>query len=188
MTEDAFLHRARTLENRFFAEKDSELLEKIRQERFEQITAQELGEATGITDLALLANLAKLKLSKESLAALSVVPLIEVAWADGSITDDERDAVLKAALESGLPKDGPGYRQMRVWLETRPNPELLGAWKDYIAAVSKQLSEADHKSVRDNLLARTKQVAQAAGGYFGFGSISPSEQKVLDQLAAAFDK
>ena len=39
-----------------------------------------------------------------------------------------------------------------------------------------------------NLLARTKQVAQAAGGYLGFGSISPSEQKVLDQLAAAFDK
>lgn len=188
MKEDAFLHRARTLEDRFFAQKDAELLDKIRQQRFEEITAQDLGEATGITDPALLGNLAKLKLSRESLAALSVVPLVEVAWADGSIAEDERAAVLKAALESGLPKDGPGYRQLQVWLETRPNPELLGAWKDYIAALSKHLSDADHKSVRDNLLARTKQVAQAAGGYLGFASISPSEQKVLDQLATAFDK
>lgn len=188
MTEEAFYHRARTLEDRFFAQRDVELLEKLRQRRYEEVTVEELGHASGITDKALLANLAKLKITPQTLAALSVVPLIDVAWADGSIAPEEREAVLKAAVESGMPKDGPGYRQLETWLTTRPDERLLDVWADYVATLSKHLDPKDYHHVRDNLLARAKNVAQAAGGYLGYGSISPSEHKVLDKLAAAFAK
>lgn len=186
MTEDAFAHRARTLEDRFFAEKDANLLEKLRQRHYEEITIDELGAASGISDRVLLANLAKFKINPQTLAALSVIPLVEVAWADGAVAPEEREAVLKAAIESGIPKDGPGYRQLENWLTTRPDETLLAAWKDYLAALAEKLGAQDYRSVGDKLIANAKGVARAAGGYLGFGSISPSEQKVLDQLAAAF--
>src|SRR5262245_10054726 len=126
--EEAFKHRARSLEEQFFAKRDTELLEKLRQRRYEEVTVVELGEASGITDPNLLANLAKLQINPATLAALSVVPLIDVAWADGTVSPEERDAVLKAAVESGVQKDGPGYRQLQAWLETRPSEQLMEVW------------------------------------------------------------
>ena len=33
----------------------------------------------------------------------------------------------------------------------------------------------------------TRAIAEAAGGFFGFGSISDDEQKMLKRLEAAFD-
>jgi hypothetical protein len=40
---------------------------------------------------------------------------------------------------------------------------------------------------RSEILARTRAVASATGGFLGLGKISRVEQKVLDELFAAFD-
>src|SRR5437763_2479063 len=58
---------------------------------------QELRKASGMTDPALLDQLVALGMTGKTVAALSLVPLIWVAWADGVIQDNERTAILHAA-------------------------------------------------------------------------------------------
>ena len=38
----------------------------------------------------------------ERLAALALAPLVEVAWADGAVTEAERQGVLEAAKRMGI--------------------------------------------------------------------------------------
>lgn len=189
MADDPFQHRARSLEERFFASKDADLLEKLRQKGAAEITKKDIADATGIQDEALLDRLVKLDVNVQTLAALSIVPLVEVAWADGSIAESERKTILKAALESGIAADGPGYRQLEAWLDKRPDAEMLAAWKHYIAELASRLDQPSIDRVRDNLLTRAKQVATSAGGgILGLGAVSPSEKRKLDELEAAFRK
>jgi hypothetical protein len=60
--------------------------------------------ASGITDDALLDKLVALNLHGETLAALSLDPLVMVAWADGHIDKGERIALLSAASGGGCTK------------------------------------------------------------------------------------
>lgn len=188
MTEDVFDRRGRALEETFFAKKNQELLGKLRQKRAGEITKRDISEATGIDDDELLERLVNLKLNVESLEALSVVPLVEVAWADGMIDHRERVAILEAATEAGIREDGPGYRMLQEWLDDKPDLELLASWKDYVAALAERLDPEAYERVRDNLLKRARKVAEAAGGLLGVGRISAAEEKKLAELAAAFRK
>jgi hypothetical protein len=74
-----------------------------------------------------------------------------------------------------------------VWLKQKPGPELMEAWEHYIQALSQQLSPEERQSLKEEVLADARTIANAAGGFLGFGTLSPEEQKVLDQLEAAFN-
>ena len=75
--------REKALEELFFEKHNRKLAEQLRAER-EQTEAQEgLATLTGIEDEALLETLVGLDLRVETWAALSLLPLVEVAWADG---------------------------------------------------------------------------------------------------------
>lgn len=176
------------MEDVFFQRVDAELLEKLRQRLRDEITKEDIAAATGIRDAQLLDRLVGIHISVQTLAALSVIPLIEVVWADGRMEKNERDAVLKAADEAGIPEGGPGHRLLEPWLAQPPDAALLSAWKDYVAALAQALDEETYAQVRDNLLARARDVAAAAGGILGVGSISAVEKQKLAELEAAFGK
>jgi hypothetical protein len=182
----AFEKRGAAMEEIFFQQQDTDLLEKLRSKQFEQITKDDIRQATGIQDDDLLDRLVGMKISVQSLAALSVIPLVEIAWADGELHDRERQAVLQAADAAGIPHDGPGYKLLQEWLAAMPPATMLSAWKDYIEAMAETLSPEDYNRVRDDLLTRAKQVAMAAGGFLGLGKISDAEQRKLSELEAAF--
>ena len=136
----------------------------------------------------MLGQLVDLDVSSETLAALSLVPLIAVAWADGSLDAKERQAVLAAAEQLGLETKHPGYQLLERWLKQKPDKKLLAAWKGYAATLSQTLSEAAKEALKEELLGRGRAVAEAAGGLLGFGNkVSKSEQAVLDDLERAFD-
>jgi hypothetical protein len=184
---DIFEKRGTALEEVFFQKKDADLLEKLRAKQYGQITKDDIRKATGIQDDDLLDRLVGMKITVQSLAALSVIPLVEVAWADGELDDRERKAVLKAADDAGIPHDGPGYKLLQEWLGSKPPAQMLSAWKDYIEAMADTLKPEDYASVRDNLLKRAEQVAKSAGGFLGISKISDAEQKKLNELKAAFN-
>ena len=118
--------------------------------------------------------------------AFSLIPLIEVAWADWEIQEKEREAVLNAAYARGIEKGSTTCELLENWLKRRPGPEMLETWKHYVGVITSKM-DASHRTVfRDGVMAQAKGVAEAAGGFLGFGSrISDAEQKVLDDLAAA---
>ena len=74
------------------------------------------------------------------------------------------------------------------WLHDPPGPELLEAWKHYVQAVCANFGSAGVSEFRQEIMDRARKVAAAAGGILGVHAISGAEQKLLDELDAAFGK
>lgn len=179
--------RRKALEETFFAKQNHRLLAELRAKRALAERKESLSAASGIRDDAVLEQLAELGLASETLAALSLAPLVEVAWADGGVDQREREAVLAAAEQVGIVKGEPSAQLLENWLEERPGSELHLAWKEYVEALSRQLSAEAAAALRQDLLGRARAVAEASGGLLGFGAkVSVSERAVLEELEKAF--
>ena len=186
MSSDFLGDRRRALEESFFARKDHELMESMRAELETKERKEALAEVCGISDAATLDQLVTLDLSVETVAALSMIPLIEVAWSDGTMGEKEKEAILSASLEQGISSGSAAGELLKSWLASKPEPALLEAWKDYVQALGESLDATAKAAVHDVILSRARAVAEAAGGILGLGSkVSASEQAVLDELEAA---
>lgn len=122
---DPLKDRGRGLEDAFFAKQDALLRQKLAEQRDSQGRRAALSEASGITDEALLDKLIAADISPALLAAITLVPPVLVAWADGQIDAAERAALLDAAAKAGLTPDSPGHALFQGWLGTRPPAHLL---------------------------------------------------------------
>jgi hypothetical protein len=177
------------LENAFFAERDSILIENLKTMRRMQETKDALSKVSGIRNDAVLQKLVDLNVRPETLASLAVIPLVEVAWADGKIDEAEREAVKKAARDV-LPKDASIELQLvDRWLEQKPPENMLTAWTHYIEGLCEELGETEKSALKTELLGQARLVAQASGGFLGLTSkVSPQEKAILDQMDGAFCK
>lgn len=187
MSKEFLGDRERALEEVFFAEQDQALLRRLREADAAKSKKEALSAASGITEDGVLEKLVGLGVDSATVTALSLAPLVLVAWADGELDDKERGAVLSAAVEAGVDETGPGHQLLGRWLATKPPPNLLATWTDYIRAISPTLSEGARRDLKSNLLGRARQVSEAAGGFLGAGwKTSPAEKDVLARLERAF--
>jgi hypothetical protein len=187
MKKDSFSTRKNELEEKFFSKRDKELLEALREKVASKERKKALAEASGIDDETLLDQLDEIDVRGETLAALSLVPLVAVAWADGTVDARERKAVMAAAEQRGIERGHAGYQLLDGWLEQKPDPKLLAVWKGYVEKLSPSLSEPARNALKQDLLGRARAVAEAAGGLLGLGNkVSKAEQAVLDDLEKAF--
>lgn len=185
---DSLHERGKAMEDRFFAEKDEKLLEQLRADLSAKESRDALEAASGITDVAVLDALNECGITPESLASVSLIPLVAVAWADGVMDEAEKKAILKAAATAGINSDTASYTMLERWLAARPGVELLDSWKAYISTVKASLNESAFALLKDSVLGRAEEVAEAAGGFLGLGNkVSVSEERVLKELAAAFE-
>jgi hypothetical protein len=171
------------LEEQFFKSLDHQLLERLREKNEIEHTAETIMQLTGISDHAVAAKIASLKVSSETLAAFRLVPLVAVAWASDYIDPNEKYVIDQAAEKAGL--DEAAMNLLGEWIKNRPGSELLDTWCDYAAALVASLDESHRRSLRDQILSQATQVAQAAGGILGFGSISPGEKATIDKIRSA---
>jgi tellurite resistance protein/phosphotransferase system HPr-like phosphotransfer protein len=187
MSESILASRRAGLEEAFFARHNEELRQRMLQADAEKFRKETLMAATGIVDDAVLARLMALQIGTGTLAALTLVPMVLVAWADGAISAEEHRAILAGAKEAGLQQGGPALELLEAWLHTRPAPALFQAWKDYVAALTHTLTPEERRSLESSVLAQAHKVASATGSFLGLTSpISDSENKVLRELAASF--
>ncbi len=126
------------------------------------------------------------------LAAISLVPLIHVAWASSVVEDAEKEAILNAAKEQGIDKESHAHQLLDVWLggdapDIGEPPHLYDCWVDYVGALKATMSEDQYDCLRAEIVDFATEVAKAAGGFLGIGSISKAERQALSQIAAAFD-
>jgi hypothetical protein len=187
MSKDQLGDRAKAMEESFFAKQNEALRQRLRESEETQTKKQALSAASGITDDALLDKLVALNLQGETLAALSLVPLVVVAWADGRIDSGERTAVLSAANSEGLHKDETSYQLLEQWLANPPPPDLLVKWKAYIQALSATLDNEARQALKSAILDRAREIANAAGGFLGIGGkVSKAEKAILEDLERSF--
>jgi len=126
-------------------------------------------------------------MSGQTVAALSLVPLLRVAWADGKLDEKERDAILQAAQSKGIEPGSASHALLDGWLVRKPDASLHDAWAAYVAALSSSLTQEQREHLRDQLVGFARRVAEAAGGFLGVGKVSAAEEKALAAIEAAFE-
>lgn len=177
----------KALEDSFFAKENERLLKKLRETHEEMERRDAMREALNLDDDEIINALIALDVKPETVAALSVVPLVEVAWADGKIQYEELQAILKAAEERGIKAGTPGYYLLEGWLKQKPGPELLDTWKRYAGRLQEQLGPGARDELRFRLIDRARKVAESAGGIMGMLTISKAELAVLEELEHALE-
>ncbi len=189
MPSDEFLgDRKKALEESFFARQNELLLEKRRAEKTRLAAREALQEASQIRDEAVLERLVDLEIGPDTWTALSLIPLVEVAWADGVLEDKERKAILEAAADTGVRPGKTSYELLESWLGEKPDGRLLEVWGEYVVGIAGRLDESGKRTLHDEIIGGARRVAEAAGGILGFGNkISSEEQAVIDKLERAFD-
>lgn len=182
---DAFVERGRSLEEEYFRKKDRELIEKMRQAAAAEQARGELGRKTGLQDPALLDELRELGLTAETVVLLPLVPVLEVAWAEGSITPAERSLILELARSRGIAEGSAADRQLADWLDSRPDPDVFRRAGRLVAALLASGSEDARLGLTaDTLISYCERIAAASGGILGIGRISAEERALLSKIAA----
>ncbi|MEE3371991.1 MAG: hypothetical protein VX346_21845 [Planctomycetota bacterium] len=179
--------RRRALEESFFSKKNKQLLDALREELSQADRKQALSTAAQIDDDRTLDLLVQADISVESLLAFKLVPLVEVAWADASIAESEREAILAAAESKGIRPSDVAYQLLQNWLGEPLTEEVKLAWRSYASGLVESLGAEQCAAIRAEVLGKAREVAQSAGGILGIGNkISPVESQVMAELEEAF--
>lgn len=179
-----FGDRGRALEDAFFAKKDQQLLEALRSQLDNcESAADKLQAVSGITDAAILEQLASHGMTPETLAAVVLIPLVQVAWADYVMDDREKKAILDGAKATGLQESDPIYTLLASWIDHKPEATLMETWRHYAIELKAMVSASVMAKISHTIIHRSREVALAAGGILGLGNkISKAEQVVLDEI------
>jgi hypothetical protein len=140
-----------------------------------------------MNDAELRAVLHGLGVDDESCRVIALLPLVQVAWADGRIQDREKTIIQKVALERGL-LEGEGAKLLEGWLRFRPSAGYLGRGRTALAELAKRARRDDGVSPETlgDVVALCEQVASAAGGLFDrVATVSGAERGALTEIAAA---
>jgi len=170
---------ARTLEDAFFTKENARLLEQLKGKQ----KREALREMVKVEDETFLDRLIELGIGPETVLALTLVPLIAVAWADGTLDGRERDAIIKAAEEKGVSPETAGHQLLETWLSRRPERELFDSWKQYVRGIWETFTDEERQRMRERTLDWALAVAEASGGFLGvISKVSPSERVVIKEL------
>lgn len=184
---DPFGDRRKSLEEAFFKDKDQQLMEKMRSELSAMEDKKQLAHVSGIVEERVLDHLVKAGVKAETLAAVSLIPLVEVAWADGSISPEERDAVLNAAAAHGVEQGTAPHEILKAWLKDRPDSHVIAAWKEYVREMARLMPKEAIAEFKRTMIDRATRVAESAGGFLGLATISKHERAAIDELAKVYD-
>lgn len=177
-------------EQKYYAEKEL----KERKERERKRTSeserdakrQALADVIKVDDADILDDLIALGYDEDTVGVLPIVPLIAVAWADGSVQPRERQAIADLATKRGVSPDSAAFKTLDGLLESEPTPEYLHSCIYVLREIYDTLEPDQTVRAKRNLLNFTRVVAEASGGVFGlFGSkVSGEEEKLIEEIAA----
>jgi hypothetical protein len=181
---DGITDDVRKREEEYFRRKDRELIERMRQQTETAASRQALESATGIHDPESLQDLEALGFTARTIALLPLVPVLQVAWAEGSISMAERELIIKLARARDIEPGTDADVQLQEWLDVRPAAAVFSKAGRLIAAMLDHPAGAELQVSADDLMKYCEQIAHASGGVFGFGSVSAQEKAALEQVAA----
>jgi hypothetical protein len=182
--------RGRALEDQFFQKEEAKKIADLRDKKAKLETKEALRTASGLDDDGVLDRLVEIGISAKTLAAVSLVPLVVVAWADGEMDKREEEAILHGAKGKGIEEGSDAYELLSTWLKRKPGNDLFDAWAGYIEALDHALTGEQLKVLKRQVIDRARAVAESAGGFlFGaIGRVSSEEKDAIAKLEAVFDR
>jgi hypothetical protein len=183
MPEDnPFADRERALEEEYFRKRDRELIEKMRKASAAEDARRAMETNTGLQDPALLKELEDLGFVPETVALLPLMPLVQMAWAEGGVSDAERKLIVQLARARGMDEGSAADRQLSTWLSSRPSNDVFARATRLIRAMLDK-PVTDHGLTADDLVKYCENIASASGGILGINRISSGERALLNTIA-----
>jgi hypothetical protein len=185
---DAFAERGRSLEEEYFHRKERELIDKMRVRAASDEQRRRLGEMAGVADEEVLSDLQALGYTPETVMMLYLVPVIQIAWAEGGISQKERDLIVKAARSRGITEGTPCDQQLNLWLSTRPSDEMFEKSLRVIRTILQAQPPETREAGEKDLLSLATAIAGASGGIVGFRTVSDEERQILAHITDELKK
>lgn len=182
MSKDMFDERERALENQYFRQRDQELIEKLQEQGRRERERAELERELDIHDGAFLEHLQEVGFTPDNLSLLHLVPLVEVAWSEGEVTQRERDLILALAERRGIAPDDQAYIQLTGWLDACPDREFFDTTYEAVRRTLASQDEQSREATEHDLLEWATRVAEATGGVLGMMPISREERECLRRV------
>jgi hypothetical protein len=183
---DIFAERGRSLEEDYFRKKDRELIEKMRTAAAAEQARSDMGQKVGISDPALLAELEALGFTPDTVVLLPLVPLLQVAWAEGGVSNAERAIIVQLARSRGIADGTAADRRLGDWIATNPGERVFAGATRLIRAMLD--APGEHGITADDVVKQAEAIANASGGILGINKISAEERQLLASLAAQLKK
>lgn len=173
-------------EDRYFAEEEARRRAELRaayEKAARELEAREkTARAAGTSDLELAERLRVLGFDGDDARLLDILPLVLVAWADGSVSRRERAVVMSAVEARGVAPHDETWIRAAAMLEEAPSEALTTE----ILAILRQLVGTDAGRAED-IVERCVQVAEATRSLLGLGAaVSAEERATIESIAAQF--
>jgi hypothetical protein len=123
----------------------------------------------------------------DTLAALTLYPLIAVAWADGRVDAKERAMALDAASRIGIVHGDLSHHLLNTWLIRKPGVLYLKEWTHYVSALAKALGPDWKHALETHIFTLCRRVARVSGSLLDLDKVSGAEFDVMTKLKEAFD-
>jgi len=185
---DAFSDRRRTQEEEYFRKREQELIEKMRRRAEEDANRRRMGERTGLADEEILQDLQALGYTPETVMLLHLVPLVQMAWAEGNVAPRERDLIIEAARSRGIESGSAADQQLATWLTNRPAGDFFERTLRAIRAMLQARPPHEREASQRDLLSYCTAIAAASGGILGFGTVSDQERQVLARISQELER
>jgi len=187
MQDRIFGDREKALEESYFRKEEAKLLEQLRKRAHLDDIAIALGEKLQVDNPDLLNRVRAAGITLETAAALFVAPLVQVAWAGGSVSRAEHDAVLRLARARDIDTSSPAYAKLEEWLNERPDDEIFDAAVEVLKYGFSVLTHDEREERIKRIVDACHEVAEASGSTLGWvlglKSMSKSEASTLEAIA-----
>jgi hypothetical protein len=185
---DAFGDRRRSFEEEYFRKREQEVIEKMRRRSEAEAERRRLGEQAGVADEEILQDLQALGYTPETVMLLHLVPLVQMAWAEGGVSNRERDLIIQAARARGIEAGSAADRQLAGWLSHRPSDELFEKTLRVIGGILQARPAEERDASHRDLLSFCTAIASASGGVLGFRAVSDEERQILARISEELER
>jgi hypothetical protein len=111
---------------------------------------------------------------------LPLVPVVQMAWAEGGVSAAERGLLVKLARVRGIQEGSAADRRLTAWLDDRPDEQVFARATRLIRAM---LESGQQDLTADDLVKHCESIAAASGGILGINRVSAEERQLLATLA-----
>ena len=119
-----------------------------------------------------------------TVSLLELLPLVELAWADGNISPRERRILVSAAARRPTVR-GSAHTQLTEWLSERPSDEIFKTSRRALRDLLTRVDERVAERTRSTLLAESTLVLSDEGGLLGDETpLTADQRRLLSDLAA----
>jgi hypothetical protein len=177
----AWSDRGRAHEDEYFRRRDQELVESMFRRAEEEAAIQRLAAAVGVHDETTLRELQRLGYTADTAPLLYLVPPIEVAWADGLVSEAERNVVVAAAPSTWSPRRKPTGRYESGWQvrqRKRCVRKTCGYWRPY-------WGDVHLRNARRRFKPFARRVRAWHGHRAAFSASTPSQRRNSGHLIAS---